>query len=389
MITYYPLGGHKRLCDIVVAGSHDAGINEGDANVQTQNLDIFKQAQAGVRVFDLRIAATKNSTMSSAPVTLKAFHADPLLMRNKEKTGKTVFDLGGRKADVTTTKLPVDGAFGMRLVDMLRQACDYLKYNTTEFLILKFDKCTNWTLIAEVCVRELGGYLFTGTGSLNEKTLDELKKHAVVLFTPKGLAEVTGQGYSSITGIWGCKNLTKEGSYDSGYAGLQYIGKGGTNPLDGDSDLGKVASNIEKQGELMSLGANAPNPLVMGMMYWTTTGLKRSIQKRNNTMWGPDNRPDGLTRLWSDGFGEAIEARLPSYAASTDHANGVLLKAFMPNIVMIDFADVHKGGFIAELNTKAATMLTQAALDADAMVTEMGQKMKGRAGQKQRGARPF
>ena len=47
-------------------------------------------------------------------------------------------------SDVTTTKLPVDGAFGMRLPEMLRQACNFLKYNTQEFLILKFDKCTNW-----------------------------------------------------------------------------------------------------------------------------------------------------------------------------------------------------------------------------------------------------
>lgn len=156
MINYYQLGGNKRLCDIVVAGSHDAGITSGGANEQTQNLDIFDQARAGVRVFDLRIAATKASSSSSAPVHLKAFHADPKLMFNRDKTGKTLADLNGRQGNVTTTKLPLGGTFGMGLPDMLDQACDFLKYNTTEFLILKFDKCKNWPLIAEICVSRLG-----------------------------------------------------------------------------------------------------------------------------------------------------------------------------------------------------------------------------------------
>jgi len=360
MITYHQLGGDKRLCDIVVAGSHDAGITGGGANVQTQNLEIFEQATAGVRVFDLRIAATKASTDSSAPVLLKAFHADPKLMVNKEKKGKDIFDLGGRKGNVTTTKLPVDGAFGMRLPEMLRQACDFVKYNTSEFLILKFDKCTNWRVIADICVNEIGNYLYIGAGSLNEKTLDNLRKKVVVLFTGSGLDAISGY-HGAHTGIWGCKSLTKGGSYDSGYDGLQYIGKGGTDPLDGASDMGKIASNIVKQGNLMRIGAASTDPEVMGMMYWTTTGLKRSIQERDNTMWGEDKQPSLLSKLWQDGFGEAIESRLPVYTSPTAYANGAVLKAFMPNIVMVDFADVHKGRFIHGLNTTATTMLTDAA----------------------------
>ncbi|WP_109482747.1 hypothetical protein [Paraburkholderia sp. C35] len=361
MITYYRLGGGKRLCDIVFAGSHDAGITGGDANVQTQDLDIFEQAKAGVRLFDLRIAATKNLTLSSAPVTLKAFHADPKLTHLKEKKDKTVFDLGGRRTDVTTTKLPLDGAFGMRLVDMLKQAKDFVKYNGSEFLLLKIDKCTNWAIIAEICTRELGTSLYMDTGSLNEKTLDQLKKHVVVLFTQKGIDEVAGQGYLSSTGIWGCKRLEDGTGYSSGYDGLQYVGKGGTNALNGDSDMGKIASNIEKQSALMLVGARNSAPEVMGMMYWTTTGLKRSIRERNSTMWGPDNRPTALTELWMAGFGEAIESRLPTYVSSTDYTNGVALKVFMPNIVMVDFADIDKGKFIYELNTKATTELTETA----------------------------
>ena len=100
---------------------------------------------------------------------------------------------------------------------------------------------------------------------------------------------------------------------------------------------------------------------IVGMMYWTTTGMFESIKKRNSTMWGPDNRPTALTELWMAGFGEAITSRLPTYVSSTDYTNGVTLKVFMPNIVMIDFADIHKGRFIFELNMKASTELTQTA----------------------------
>jgi len=114
-------------------GATTPAITSGDPNVQTQDLDIFKQAQAGVRVFDLRIAATKESSNSSAPVLLKAFHADPKLMVNTEKKKKDIFDLGGRKADVTTTKLPLEGAFGMRLPEMLCQACDFSSTTRVNF----------------------------------------------------------------------------------------------------------------------------------------------------------------------------------------------------------------------------------------------------------------
>ena len=57
MVNYFELGKNKQLNEIVVAGSHDAGITKGSANVRTQVLNIGDQARAGVRVFDLRIAA--------------------------------------------------------------------------------------------------------------------------------------------------------------------------------------------------------------------------------------------------------------------------------------------------------------------------------------------
>ncbi len=54
---YIELGPDKQLNEIVFAGSHDAGISGGGSNAKTQSLDILGQAQAGVRFFDVRVAA--------------------------------------------------------------------------------------------------------------------------------------------------------------------------------------------------------------------------------------------------------------------------------------------------------------------------------------------
>jgi hypothetical protein len=149
--------------------------------------------------------------------------------------------------------------------------------------------------------------------------------------------------------------------------------------------MGKVASNIARQGSLMSYGALHAAPEVVGMMYWTTTGLKRSIQQRNDTMWGPDNRPTLLTKLWTKGFEASIQNRLPRYLEMTNYANGPALKTCMPNIVMIDFADLDKCKFIFELNTTAATVLTQTAQ----RVANARNRVQGKGGARQRAGLPF
>jgi hypothetical protein len=138
---------------------------------------------------------------------------------------------------------------------------------------------------------------------------------------------------------------------------MQYFGKGGTNPFNVFSD--KQKENQKKQRKLMRKGASA-DPDVMGMMYWTTTGLLESIQKRNDKMWKAKN-VSALQKLWTQGLSEAIEARLPANVDPTSHASGQTLKVFMPNIVMIDFADPAKCKVIYELNTVAASELANAA----------------------------
>jgi hypothetical protein len=355
MIHYYRLGADKQLNEIVMAGSHDAGITGGASNVQTQNLDIRGQADAGVRVFDLRIAAQTEANLAGGKdAVLRAFHADGMLKKDETKT-RFVTDVG-RNEQITRTKLR-GGAFGMSLSRILGDARGFVQAHPDEFLILKFDKCTNWPLIAEACVTELTGVIFTGTGNLNVRTLRELRGKVVVLFTADGMAAVQ-RSFPPSTGILGIRNLyDKEGgkTYFPGFDGLQYWGKGGTSVA---KPFRKISQNVSKQGKLMQQGS-ACNPEVLGMMYWTSTGLLESIQGRNDEMWRGSNVA-ALRRLWKKGLSDAIDERTARHVDPSAYAFGHVLKSFMPNIVMIDFADAQKCRTIYELNHVAATALTDA-----------------------------
>ncbi|HEY0777290.1 MAG TPA: hypothetical protein VGD56_04910, partial [Gemmatirosa sp.] len=170
-INYNSLGPDRQLNEIVFAGTHDAGINSGAASARTQSLDIRGQAAAGVRIFDLRVAAAGVAGTGPKRVELKAYHGI-----TSDKTAQRLI-MGGdgavRQETLVRTKMK-GGNFGMSLLDMLQDARDFVENEgQTEFLLLKFDKCTNWPLIAEACVSVLGGtrgshgVLYPNGGNLN------------------------------------------------------------------------------------------------------------------------------------------------------------------------------------------------------------------------------
>jgi hypothetical protein len=353
VLKYSNLGMGKQLNQIVMAGSHDAGITEGGGNVQTQNMDIYLQAYAGVRLFDIRIAGKLGSDKGlGKEAQLKAYHSGITI---GSKGTRQQVDLG--KQAVTKTSTLVGGDWGMGLMKMLSDARKFVDQNTDEFLLLKFDKCSNWQAIAEACIRVLGDRIYTGTGNLNKKTLGQLAGFVVVMFGKSGLEEVR-KVYSSQAGIWGVKSLTGD-EYDDLFDGLQYYGKGGTSVV---KPFAKISQNKDKQSKLMKKGGDG-NPDAMGMMYWTTTGVFESIKKRNDSMW-TDNKSAALKKLWSNGLAESINSRLTKNLDPEKDSVGGLLKAFMPNFVMIDFAGADKCMTIYELNSVASSALTAAARNA-------------------------
>ena len=360
MINYYELGANKCLNEIVVAGSHDAGITSGKSNVKTQNLNIFLQASVGVRFFDIRIAAeAAGGAPGEKRVELKAFHADGMLKKDEVK----IRQVGGMgPMPVVRTKLRA-GAFGIGLEKMLDEAKDFVQSpgGNTEFLILKFDKCQNWMLIAEACTFVLHNVLYKAGGNLNTTKLRDLQGKVVVLFSPKGAKEVAGL-FGPQDGILSFKNLYDNddgaAAYEDNFQGMQYFGKGGTSVI---KPFKKMSQNVSKQGKVLQ-GAKAAaflqSPQLMAMMYWTTTGIIESIKSRNEDMWDPPNI-EKMKKLWVSGLSDIIEYRNPLTLPPNSPLVGPTRKRFMPNIVMIDFADQEKGQTIRDLNDLSTHDLAQ------------------------------
>ena len=364
MVTYYELGKDKQLNEIVVAGSHDAGITSGGGNVKTQSKDIGGQAKAGVRVFDLRIAAaTVPGQKAGSPkqAELRAFHAQEYMMKNEAKSRSV--GAGAAPVDLQRTKFKLGaGDFGLELSGMLTDAKDFVTSaaGKNEFLILKFDKCVNWPLIADACVSELGASLFKGHVNLNTAKLKDLTGKVMCVFSPKGVEEIASKrGLGAKDGILGFKNLQAGGNYKDDFPGLQYYGKGGTSVW---KPFYKLSQNEKKQRKLVA-NAKQSDPDVIGMMYWTTTGMFESIQKRDAKMWDTPNVTK-LKRLWAEGLEEFVWQRNPLAIPAGSAAIGPVRKRSMPNIVMIDFANDLKCGVIRGLNDLSPAELAQLGGDA-------------------------
>ena len=358
-IRYLSLGGSRRLYETVFAGSHDASITSGSSYAQTQDLDITGQADAGVRLFDLRILAHKEGNT----VKLVGYHGSP---GGKETvTVKSSFK-DDTKHTIETSK-KITGEFGLSLGRMLKQARKFVEA-TDEFLIFKFDKCTNYPLVAEYCVELLSDAIYKPIGKeFGKLTLDDLRQKVVCVFNHKELGNMGD--YTEADGILGFKSLKGEknsvGTYDPTFPGLQYYGKGGTNPLKFyQTNKMKLNDNqgIQKK-MLLAMGAVEDDfaANVLGMMYWTSTGSVSSIRDRNeNMMWGAS----GVRRmgeLWREGLKASIDTQLQRDEIRTMAHGGVKrLKAYFPNIVMIDFADAGKCQAIYDLNTAADDRLVAA-----------------------------
>lgn len=370
MIKYSDLGTHRQLNDIVMAGSHDAGITEGKSNAKTQSYNIFMQACSGVRFFDVRVTGT----MVNGVVQHKAFHVQG---PNVTKSGKV--DSLGNYGDFTVKK-NIAGTFGMELSKILAEAKAFVESFPSEFLILKFDKGSNEDTVAEACRRELGNAIYKGAGNLNEKTLSDLAGTVVCAFMPGSYSKLSNN--ADRQWIVPIKNLySPPGTYDPNFNGLQYWGSGGTSVMTPFTGFeGKVKDNVKKQTKIFTKastgiapqtkregflwrkkkqipGCQATNPNTMGMMYWTSTGITKSIKERNDVMWS-DKNMGGLDELWSGGFDSWVANALPQNVDVTSFGSSSTLKLFMPNIVMIDFADPQKCKYIYALNELAGCKLT-------------------------------
>jgi len=198
----------------------------------------------------------------------------------------------------------------------------------------------------------LNDALYKGGGNLNTTTLRDLAGKVVVLFSSKGVSEVSGL-FGPQDGILGFKNLYDNdggaNTYTDQFDGLQYFGKGGTSVF---KPFKKMSQNVSKQGKVLQgakAAASLQSPELMAMMYWTSTGMLESIKSRDKKMWDPPNVYK-MKRLWASGLSEITEYRNPLTLPPNSPLVGPTRKRCMPNIVMIDFADQRRCQTIRDLN---------------------------------------
>lgn len=351
-IQYYQLGGHKKVNELVMGGSHDAAITSGGSRAKTQSKSIFEQAECGVRIFDVRISGQR---VGRKGAKLSAFHGN----NTPSEKSKSV---GAVKRDVNVTRM-VLGAWGMDLDDILDQSRDFVRRYPSEFLILKFDKSTNYEMILEACQQKLGPRLYTKTGNLANHTLDYMTGKVVCAFMPSGASELAKAGKGIADGVAEIVSLYPRGTMPDHIDGLVYYGKGGTsvrqpkkyafkNPIDG-----KFLENIDKQRKILS-DANGQNYSrdVLRMMYWTQTGFVRSIKGRDEKAW-TDGAKDRLRQLWAEGGYNYMNDAVPAAFPLDSHATN--FQIYLPNFIMVDFADMDKGQTIFDLNLLTRNQIVQ------------------------------
>lgn len=358
-VKYYGLGGHRRIHEIIFAGSHDAAITSGKSHAQTQDLNIARQADAGVRLFDLRILAHGGENGAS----LVGYHG----YAKKSKVHNMHSTHTKNSRDIKVSSGMSTGTVGLKLSNMLEQAKGFVnRGDTKEFLILKFDKCKNWQLIAEYCVNILGDNIYKDNGKeFSKLTLNDLARKVVCVFNDSAMQEIS-QG--SEDGILGFKSLkSKSGptkAYNPKYRGMQYFGKGGTNPYKFyKTNNKKMSENYNKQKKLLLQMANAEDlqsPNVLGMMYWTATGSLSSIRERDEVLWARTG-VHKMSRLWREGLEASVSHQMELERIKCLERGGVSrMKAFFPNIVMIDFASEDKCRTIYDLNKVKDDSLAEA-----------------------------
>ena len=379
-----------RFCDVVIAGSHDAGIYDESIGgaTRTQKLDIREQAVAGSRFFDVRVAVARAPQpgrlarvaqkvdqmrrpnagyehLDDGP-TPKAYHApSPGLLGMK-----THKDAAG-----AAYQSPVVGAFGGELDEILSDARAFVTENPSEFIFLKFAKCYGWEEIVVKVNDVLGDRGLFPRRNINTMRVSELAGHVIPIFpeNQRSILHQLPEGcqmafYKELFHKSGDKACCK--AYDPTYQGLQYFGKysntrGVTwDPRPAASAQKRADYNEKKQAKYLHVGAQS-NPDIVGMMYWTATGYFQDVLARDAKLDKMMAR-GGMDRLFQSHLREAIAIRadlVTTQVDATSSTGHVDYSVWMPNIVMIDGVAKDKCDTVYGLNTLAKIHLDQFADD--------------------------
>ena len=164
--------------------------------MRTQSHNLFEQAGHGIRFFDMRIAASTVVVDGERFAEMRTFHSG--ITTEKKKTATVLGLQNAADLQVKRSKLR-GGDWGEGLTGLLHQAGRFVSdpASNSEFLILKFDKSTNWVPIARQCEEELGNLLYSQSGNLNTTPIGNLAGRVIVLFPTGGIAAMSSSNRSN------------------------------------------------------------------------------------------------------------------------------------------------------------------------------------------------
>ena len=293
------VGNNKKLCEILIPGSHDACMYEvtrkkkvrEDSYIITQDLSIKDQLMQGTRFFDIRVFDNNGELHAGHFVSLQKGRAD----------------IGG---------------FGPSLWDVLLQVRDFLneKESRRETVILKFSHIHSSLRVKVMkhVIETLGDKLYEkyATGTVGMRPFGGLRGKVITIYQ-KGFVR-TRQGANTVINY---ENKKGNEVFDA------CENKTGKLILRGYySNKRKFNDMLKKQVQLLAGWRKIYNQNIyrgeLMQLYWTSTwvfgkslpGKTQDIRRNTDPLWLPTAR-----------------AKLK-----------FLIKNYKPNIVLVDFANVDK-----------------------------------------------
>jgi len=321
--TLFPAKGNLTLKDIVIPGSHDAGMSAlngtggqhassiNPCNTLTQKQNIGKQLHAGIRMFDLRVGLSKNSIYT------------------KHSSSDCMADAMG-------------GGYGERFKDILDSIKTFLDGNKKEFIILTFShfcpKEASASKVADSIFQALGkDHIYNN----QSKSIDHIKLNELA-----GKVIVTFEQYANPDKLIDSNSMATKGktflNIRRAYAATNQINrllsteelfftsmKNGVN----GNDLIRLDWQLTQSSDEAALVCNdfqdeKVNPVINGMMLLT------NVIKKNQS----------ITDLAMSG-NKYLPAKLNEWIS-----NGTINKNNKPNILYVDVAGAWITDYCIELN---------------------------------------
>ncbi|MDR6940799.1 phosphatidylinositol-specific phospholipase C domain-containing protein [Mucilaginibacter pocheonensis] len=321
--TLFPAKGNFTLKDIVIPGSHDAGMSalngtggtQGSSinpcNTLTQTQNIGKQLNAGIRMFDLRVGLFHNAIYT------------------KHSSSDCMADAVG-------------GGYGERFKDILDSVKTFLDRHKKEFIILTFSHfCPTEASaghVADTIIRVLGKEHIYNNQS---KSIDQIKLNDLA-----GKVIVTFEQYARADKLIDSNTIADKAktflNFRRAYAATNLINKllareelffksmkNGVN----NNDLVRLDWQLTQSGDEAALICNdfqneKVSPVINGMMLLT------NVIKKNQS----------ITDLAISG-NKYLPAKVNEWIS-----NGTINKANKPNILYIDAAGAWITDYCIELN---------------------------------------